>query len=288
MWIPRIWERETVEGVTSRGHKINASGWGWSESSSEEARGRARESATRVLNWLISGSGAVPHQYGYDERLPREEIIDEYTDDADQPHAFVSRNAYGALILNTRDLMFIDIDLPPKPPASPLALLGKLFGKKDTASQEPADTILAQIRETANENRDLGFRVYRTANGYRLMIANQQVLPDSPQAQLLLQQFHADPLYIRMCKNQQCFRARLTPKAWRSKIRMPPAKYPFADPVMEKSYRAWEKEYNDGTKKFSTCDLVEIIGPETVHPQVAGLVQLHDQLTKVSAQAPLA
>ena len=93
----------------------------------------AQASARRVLNWLIRGdsAGQPPDHYGYDERLPREEIIDEYNDESGTPHAFISRNSYGALILNTRDLMFIDIDLPPQPPPSPWGLIAKWFGKRE-------------------------------------------------------------------------------------------------------------------------------------------------------------
>ena len=101
MRIPRFWEKQTADGVSSSGSKVSAGGWGWSETSPDEARSRALESARRVVQWLTSGSGAVPDHYGYDERLPREEIIDEYVDPNGEPHAFVSRNAYGALILNT-------------------------------------------------------------------------------------------------------------------------------------------------------------------------------------------
>ena len=51
---------------------------------------------------------------------------------------------------------------------------------------------------------------------------------------------------------------------------------------------AQEQTYSDGTKSFSTCNLVEVVGPDAVHPSVAGLVELHDQLSKVPDSAPLA
>ena len=184
--------------------------------------------------------------------------------------------------------MFVDIDLPPKQPPNPLALLGALFGQKSKAAQEPAELALEEIRKTAARFSGCGIRVYRTFNGYRLMIANLRQLPDSPQAQELLQAFRTDPLYVRMCKNQQCFRARLTPKAWRCKIGKPPARFPFADPGSETEYRRWEKTYNEGTRNYCTCQLTEIIGPDTVDPALAPLVQIHDQLTKAESGLALA
>ncbi len=290
MQIPRFWEKQTVEGVDARGNQVSAGGWGWSATSVDEARSRARASARRVLNWLIGGdsAGQPPDHYGYDERLPREEIIDEYNDESGAPHAFISRNAYGALILNTRDLMFIDIDLPPQPPPSPWGLIAKWFGKREQVQADPAEAATAKIRTTASRFGDLGFRVYRTLNGFRVLVANQPMLPDSPRSQELLAAFDTDPLYVRMCKNQQCFRARLTPKAWRCKIPMPPSRYPFTKPGSEAEYRRWEQIYSDKTRSFSTCKLIDVIGPDVIDAGVAGLVEIHDQLTKANVTQPLA
>lgn len=289
MHVPRIWERATAEGKNDRGHAFRAFGWGWSETDQEEARQKAKSSAQRIVNWLISSDEDRDlHHYGYDERLPREEIIDEYTDGQGTVHGYVSRNAYGALILNTRDLMFIDIDLPPEKKPNPLSLFAALFGKKPAPFSRPEDVMLDEITATASQHAELGFRVYRTYNGFRLMVANRKLLPNSELSQQLLAQFKSDPLYVRMCKNQQCFRARLTPKAWRCKIKMPTERFPFSDAQSEASYRKWEQTYSDGTRNFSTCDLVKTIGPMDVHPDIEGLVAIHDQLTKSSLKQPLA
>jgi hypothetical protein len=290
MQIPRFWEKQTAEGVDSGGNHVSAGGWGWSETSVEEARRRAQQSARRVLNWLIGGDsvGQPPDHYGYDERLPREEIIDEYNDESGLPHAFISRNAYGSLILNTRDLMFIDIDLPPQRRPSLWGRIATWFGKQEGVPADPVATVAAKIRMTASRFTDLGFRIYRTLNGFRVLVANQPMLPDSPRSQQLLAEFDTDPLYVRMCKNQQCFRARLTPKAWRCQIPMPPSRFPFTDAASEAEYRDWEQTYSDKTRSFSTCKLVDVIGPDVIDERVAGLVEIHDQLTKANATQPLA
>lgn len=290
MHIPRIWESQSVQGVNPQGRPVHATGWGWSESSHDEARTKARQAADRVLQWLLNNQAdREPSRYGYDERLPREEIIKEFADEHGETLGFVSRNQYGSLILNTRDLMFIDVDIPPAPPNGVVRFLKGLFGSKQKAEQpDPAEDLLGQIREIASRHADSGIRIYRTHSGFRLMLTDEPVLADSPRAQALLREFQADPLYVRMCKHQQCFRARLTPKAWRCRVSNPPVPYPFADAHAEATFRAWEKQYSAGVQPFSTCQLLDRIGPDAVHPSFAELVELHDRLCKVTASDPLA
>ena len=285
MRVPRIWKLAKAVGKNDLGQSLQASGWGWSESSDEEAQARADTAAKRVLNWLLHDCETEePDRYGYDTRLPREEIIREFDGDC---RAYVSRNSYGALILNTESLMFIDVDLPPPRRATAMGILQSLFGQKQV-EPDPAADVLESIRMTAHHYDSLGFRVYRTHSGYRLMLTNEQILSDSDLAQRLLRDFNADPLYIRMCHNQQCFRARLTPKPWRCNVSMPRITYPFSSPDVESAYRRWEQEYNQGVRGYSTCHIVDTIGPETILDEFSELVELHDRLSMPNALAPLA
>ncbi len=147
MYVPRYWEKETTTATTAAGYQVEAGCWGWSEHSPDEARSRALKSAQRLAAYLLGG-GDDPGHYGYDERLPREEIVDEFDDDRGQPQAIVTRNAYGSLILNTRDLMFIDVDFPPKQLNIPLpAFLMKLLGQSPPAN--PEELIGEKIRAAA-------------------------------------------------------------------------------------------------------------------------------------------
>lgn len=289
MKVPRIWQRQSASGKSQQGHPIEAVGWGWSESSVEEAKSKAQETASRIVAWLTSEGMPELNHYGYDERLPREEIVDEYQDAAGETHAFVSRNAYGCLILNTRDLMFIDVDVPKeRPSVNPLTLIASLFGRNNDASSDPTANALIEIRATASRHPDWGFRIYRTFNGFRIAVTNDKIQPDSDLSKQLLTEFKSDPLYVRMCNNQQCFRARLTPKPWRCNVRKPPVRYPFETSGDENSYRQWEQEYLAVVGSFSTCELVETIGPTSVHDELSALISIHDQLTRASADEPLA
>ena len=288
MKIPRYWEKQAAEQLDARGNRIRAEGWGWSQDSIEEARTKATKTAERIVQWLAGDSTNELNHYGYDERLPREEIVDEYLDDQGKPVAFVSRNGYGSLILNTRELMFIDIDFPPEPRSPKLGFFASLFGKPKAVEANPEETTLAKIRNTASQFPDFSFRVYRTFNGFRLMLANRKFSADSAPANELLSAFQSDPLYVRMCRNQQCFRARLTPKAWRCKIEGPPARFPFGDKGAESQYRKWESIYNQGVRNFATCKYIETIGPDGFDESHEHLISLHDQLSNTSSNDSLA
>ena len=141
MKIARYWEKQTAKGSDRGGKYIEATCWGWSANDVNEARQRAGESAKRLLSLLISGDlAALPHGYGYDQRPPREEIIDEIADSGGETHATVTRNSYGCLVLNTRDLMFIDVDFPYRPPTVPLPrFVRKLLGQPDPPNDDQID-----------------------------------------------------------------------------------------------------------------------------------------------------
>ena len=54
-----------------------------------------------------------------------------------------------------------------------------------------------------------GFRIYRTRAGFRLLVTSGTFDPSAAETLALLKEFGSDPLYIRLCKAQECFRARL-------------------------------------------------------------------------------
>jgi hypothetical protein len=288
MHVPRFWAVEIAKASVRGGMPAEVGCWGWSETSVDDARLRASQRAKRLTGRLLDD--ATPGRYGYDERLPREEIIDEFDDAQGETKAFVSRNNYGSLVLNTRDLVFIDVDFPPRP-AESIKLpkfLSKLFGASTDDPPDPVATTENSITEAARQHPDLGFRVYRTRNGFRVIVNNRPIEANSRQAADLLHQFSADPLYVRMCKNQDCFRARLTPKAWRCGLVEPPARFPFANERAESANRVWEGKYHETIAGFSTCHFVQSIGSSAAHESIAEMIDLHDRLTKATSDDPLA
>mgnify|MGYP001819802162 FL=1 len=288
MHVPRFWAVEIAKASVRGGRPADVRCWGWSETSYEDARLRASQRAERLTGRLLGD--ATPSRYGYDERLPREEIIDEFDDAQGETKGFVTRNAYGALVLNTRDLVFIDVDFPPRKTET-IGLpkfLSKLFGGSTDDPPDPVATTESSIIATARQHPDLGFRLYRTRNGFRVIVNNRPIEANSQQAVDLLHQFNADPLYVQMCKNQDCFRARLTPKAWRCGLGEPPTRFPFANDRAESANRAWEAKYHETIAGFSTCRFVQSIGSDAADESIAEMIDLHDRLTKATSNDPLA
>jgi len=67
---------------------------------------------------------------------------------------------------------------------------------------------------------------------------------------------HADPLYALMCKNQSCFRARLSAKPWRigmtQHIRPRPGTWPIAE-VHHQERQRWIDEYEAKAQHYRAC-----------------------------------
>ncbi|HEV8675259.1 MAG TPA: hypothetical protein VGX21_14515 [Methylomirabilota bacterium] len=104
----------------------------------------------------------------------------------------------------------------------------------------------------------------------------------------VLERFGADPLYVRLCRLQQSFRARLTPKPWRCGLAAPPATFPFDTPRAESRFRAWEASYASTAARYATCRYLATVGGDRMAPGLEDLVRYHDQETRATSDLPLA
>ena len=269
MKIPKYWAQGTAR-VRGPHDEFDLTFWHWSDSSVAEAaqaaEARAREVALRFTSF------ADLNRYGYADRPMREEIIDVIKGHDGRESAIVTRNAYGALILNAAHVMFIDIDFDSTAKSSPLR---RLFGK--SAAPSPVDEHLAKIEEWARRNPQLSLRVYRTAGGLRGLITNELFEPTDPGSTQILQSLDSDLLYVRLCRVQECYRARLTPKPWRCGSTNPPSRYPWTTAGAELIYRQWEKTYDYAADRYTTCQLVKEFGSDGMPSDVARIVELHDR-----------
>lgn len=295
MRIARHWVRGRAEAVDKSGRPVRGEAWGWSATSVEEAQRRGAEIARRVADWLArgahySGTPKRTFQYAYcDERPPREEIVQELQDAGGALTAVITRNSYGALVLNAGELMFVDVDFEPSKPASPgffSRLLGKRTPDKPAPNSEAA--VQARIVQWCQSHANRGVRLYRTAAGFRLAFIDRPMQADSDETRTILADLGSDPLYRHLCQVQQCFRARLTPKPWRMDMALPPCRFPFEDADRETAYRAWQQEYDAAAPRFATCRLVETFGASEIHERLAALVELHDSLSGCKREAVLA
>src|SRR5687768_3784857 len=115
MLIPRYWSRAESTATTPAGKFVRFHVWRGSRSSPAEAQTLAQEAVGRVAERIRSGAG-FPERYAYGDRPLREEVISEFAGGAagatvDAPEAAITRNSYGALVLNAARAFFIDVDV---------------------------------------------------------------------------------------------------------------------------------------------------------------------------------
>lgn len=288
MKLARYWTRGEAEASDSNGDKIRVRARGWSDESLDGARTRALEVARRVAERLSSGFGSK-EKYPYGDRPLPEPVIKEFHGPAGELAAIVTRNAYGALVLNANHLMFVDVDREPEPSTG--AALGKMFAslfKKSPAPQPAAPDPMIDAMSRVVQRHGLSARLYETAGGYRLLITSSAFQPGSPDSESLLNEFGADRLFTRLCRLQESFRARLSPKPWRCNLPNPPVEFPFETPADQERFHQWESGYNSKAAAYATCRFVTSFGPGTVLPEFNDLIAYHDHETKSANAVRLA
>jgi hypothetical protein len=123
-------------------------------------------------------------------------------------------------------------------------------------------------------------RLYRTPGGLRLLATHQPFQTSDPQVQQFFAAVGADPVYVRMCHNQQCFRARLTAKPWRIGIadhmRPRPGVWPV-HPDRLQVRKQWVTEYERSATAYAACHFIDSFGTGSVHPEIITVVELHDR-----------
>lgn len=142
---------------------------------------------------------------------------------------------------------------------------------------------MARLRAFLQDQPAWAVRVYRTPAGLRLLVTQGPVEPGSTQAQAFFNAVGADPLYVRMCENQHCYRARLTGKPWRmgieKRLRPRPGVWPVSADRMPVR-QAWVRNYDTRAQDFAACAWIESVGCGVVHPTVQPVVDLHDNLSQ--------
>ncbi len=277
MLIPRYWAKTKGDATDPQGKKYALSIWGWSQEGVSDAVSVAQSRFREVVARLTRGEPGDEYFYG---RQPlREELIRTLGEPGERTEALVTRNRYGALVLNTARLPFADIDSPP-------AGLGSgLFGffKKDKT-----DPTLLRIREAGARHARSTLRIYRTFAGYRVLAADLALDPKSESAQDFLAGFGSDPAFMKLCRIQGSFRARLTPKPWRLDLALPPNQYPRDEPAAQAEFDAWLKGYEQACSGFATCKFLESMGSTRPSSETLALVEEHDRMTRAQSDLPLA
>ena len=269
----------------------------------------AEARANEALQRAIRGEQLVRHEssLGYSGvGLPiREEILEAVG------RAVVTRNSYGARCLNTPDVLFADVDAEP-PPAPwllglavmlALATAGAAF--MGTFSAKVAvvvfvvafpiflvamlvgwDRLRKSGRVRAGRDRIARFvaahpgwavRVYQTPSGLRAMATHRPFASVDPEVRTFFDAIGVDEVYAQMCANQQCFRARLTPKPWRIGLKHITPRSAWPVPTEKRPAReAWIAQYEAASRGYAACRFLEAVGSGTVHIDIESIRRFHD------------
>lgn len=324
MLIPTYWAEARVRHRQA-GRQLTVRRHGWSDTSQADAQQHAETRARAALQRLLAGEPLArrePKQpYNGADGLPiREEIIERHGT------AVVTRNGYGARCLNTPEVLFADLDHARTPSlrlvlgVCALLLLGAVLagygcgqaygyalalaavlgsataarglfalGRRLAGGAEAQ--ALRRVRRYARRHPDWAIRVYRTPAGLRLLVTHRPFAPDDAQVAAFFTAVGADPLYVRMCLNQRCFRARVSAKPWRigiaAHLKPRPGVWPVAAGRLPQR-TAWIAAYECAADGYAACTWLVTLGPAAVHPAIAPVLALHDRLSRVGSGLPIA
>jgi len=133
-----------------------------------------------------------------------------------------------------------------------------------------------------------GLRLYRTFAGLRGILTHNLFDPKSEASLDILRQLGSDPLYVRLCKAQECFCARLTPKPWRCGHRNNSIRYPIEDAQAAARFKQWKAKYDACEGGYATCRFLGQLGSDMIQPEVERIIELHDFVTKCNESLALA
>lgn len=207
-------------------------------------------------------------------REPYEVTIKEHVVKEIDPNNVVTVNRYGARVLNTTEYTILDID------CCPFAFMDLFRSSKGDAKDRSVDRFKRRVMHYP----ELGtsFRVYETCKGIRV-IGKKYFDPQAKQFPRVMRSLAVDSLYCTLSRKQNCYRARLTPKAYRMKTETIQIKTPLD--CEGDAYAAWQRKYDETSNGYSVVALREVVGKDFWDDPV---ILFHDQLTRMRSGCPLA
>jgi hypothetical protein len=281
----RYWTRATASSTLPDGQTRTVTCRGWSNRSAADAADQARSRAQKLA--CASPESLKQRRYSYGDRPLPEPVIRTFGPSGD-PDGVVTRNAYGALVLNTKSLLFADLDYPEKLPRKSKGILSAIFGGGETDFEAADALLLSSAESLCSRNLNLGFRVYRTKAGLRLICTTRPHEAASDESIRLLKELQCDPLYEKLCRSQKSFRARLSPKPWRIGLSAPPVSFPFVTTAEERELADWVEQYDSASASYAVCKFVRHIGNGQASSSLGELVTFHDSMTKALSELELA
>ena len=325
MIVPTFWAEGRAQ-ARIEDRQVTIRRFGWSDASQADAQAMADARAVEALQRAVAGD-TLPRRepkvpYNGAAGVPiREEIV------ARHGVHVVTRNSYGARCLNTPNVLFADIDSDDTFPAWLLALLAAgaaalglylwwlglrvgvaffvtvaaFFGGLTVAwlvhkaatggAERRMRAARARIARFLAAHSDWALRVYRTPSGLRVMVTHRPFTPDDPAVSAFFDAVRVDRVYRRMCLNQHCFRARLTPKPWRigidAHMKPRPGVWPV-NPARLPERAAWIARYEERSHGYAACRFLEALGPPSTHIDVETVRRIHDDESRALRDLPIA
>lgn len=326
MIIPQYWAEGRVKGTVD-GRQVTIRRFGWSDESQEDAQLMADVRAEDALNALAQGL-EVPRReskvpYNGAEGVPiREEILARYGE------TVITRNLYGARCLNTPNVLFADVDFEDSPSLAScmtsvavlvtaaaglgiwlnslgvgiaFSLFAALFLASPTAWlwMRARNLATGGVEKRARDrierfivgHPEWHLRLYRTPVGFRVLALHRTFDPHDAEVSDFFSAIGADPVYVRMCLNQHCFRARLTPKPWRIGIDRHIKPYPGVWPINPDRLperQRWVKDYERKARDYAACRYLESLGSSVTDPGARLVQEVHDRECRATSTLPAA
>ena len=335
MHIPKFWAEQRLvhKAPTPLRKRVTLRRWGWSDISQADAQAMADSRVNQALDDLLAQgwphTGSV-HRYepktsynGADGIPIREEILWTEGDDV------ATRNGYGAVCLNTPDVMIADLDEDDLRSISgsfwraPKLIIATILGIAAASTwlimfytqvhlkllnANPSTWFLLFLLQVAGLSLGLyqgassyrkawlaqiggavGFlhqqlaqdpgrwALYRTPAGARAIRLDRTMDPTSEESLGMLKRLQGDPMYISMCRRQQCYRARLTPKPWRLKLeRLQSPVWPVEGEALQKREH-WVRVYDEKRQGWGACTWIEDTGLGQTDERCQAFRLLHDR-----------
>lgn len=325
MLIPQFWAEARVQERRPTG-QISVRRFGWSDESQEAAQTHAEARAREAFDRIASGAPLrrsepkVPYN-GADGLPIREEIIARHED------MVITRNTYGAWCLNTPNVLFVDVDFEKEVTignwimvAVPLVILSfglawffgywAILGAGAAVALLASYSIVLVLRKMGDrlhggpERHSMQkieafmaahpawqARIYRTPAGHRVLMTHRTFDPAEQAVADCFAALSADPDYVRMCKNQKCFRARIKPKPWRigisAHMRPRPGVWPVA-PERLPVRQQWIEKYEAAAEGYAACRFIKTIGTTLSDPVAEKVQIIHDEICKANQELRMA
>lgn len=151
--------------------------------------------------------------------------------------------------------------------------------------QPPEDAeraALERVTAFSLQHPHWGLRLYKTPKGLRVLVTHQPLAPHAAEVQQLFSALQVDPLYARLCQQQQCFRARVTAKPWRigiSGASPQVRRWPVA-PGYQAQRDAWCSHYDNMAADYSACHFIDQLGNAHIDAAIQPLLDWHDAASR--------